>query len=604
VTLNISDVTGLNGNEYRAVFTSGTCTPANTDGATLTVSPNVTTGTITGTTPLCIGATPTFTSNGTSGGTWSSSAPGVASVDASTGVVTAVSAGNATISYSVSGCGNPAAATLAIVVSPNPSAGTVSGTTPVCIGGTTTYSSNGTSGGTWSSNATSIATVNAGTGVVTGVSAGTATITYTVQGCNGPYTASKSVTVSPNSLCTQYNGDYFKNTGSTEMGGSAQVTLVYNISADPNSTCNDISGLTSSSFNITHDGGSTVTPSPLVYDPATKRVTMSATIAVLSNAYSNSVTFTLNATGNYAISGNCADNPVVTVSANSDGFVTGGGFIIPTNSGGRLSNFFGANTVNGLKNNFGFNIKTNKSGKLQGNWNTVIRRREGDKVVVYQVKSNTANNLNVTKVANTTRYRADMTFTQANFKNLTCDVCPVDANNGTVLVTVYDNGEPGAGVDQIFITIRDKDGKVWYTSDASANHNLSFTNYQLLNQGNIQVHALGSVKTSAFTVSTQTTGSDIAKIETPVAKLDVSASPNPFTDRIRFTIRAPKAGRATLEVYNMLGQKVGIAFEGLLNDNETRTVEFNAPANHRSNLIYTFRMNGEQINGKLISIKQ
>jgi hypothetical protein len=89
-----------------------------------------------------------------------------------------------------------------------------------------------------------------------------------------------------------------------------------------------------------------------------------------------------------------------------------------------------------------------------------------------------------------------------------------------------------------------------------------------------------------------------------VNALSVSASPNPFTDRIRFTIQAPKAGRATLEVYNMLGQKVGVPFEGMLNANETRTVEFNAPANHRSNLIYTLRMNGEQISGKLMSIKQ
>jgi hypothetical protein len=515
-----------------------------------------------------------------------------------------VSAGNATISYSVSGCGNPAAATLAIVVNPNPSAGTVSGTTPVCIGGTTTFTSNGTSGGTWSSNATSIATVNMGIGLVTGVNAGTATITYTVQGCNGPYTASKSVTISPNSLCTQYSGDYFKNTGSTELGGSANVTLVYNISADPNSSCNNLSDLTSNSFTISSDAGSNVNYGPLVYNSTTHTVTIPATISVPNNAYSISVTFTLGTTSNYNISGTCSDNPVVTVSANSEGFVTGGGFIIPTNSGGRLSKFFGSNTINGLKNNFGFNIKTNKAGKLQGNWNTVIRRREGDKVVVYQVKSNTASNLNVTKVENTTRYRADMTFTQANFKNLTCDVCPVDANNGTVLVTVYDNGEPGAGVDQIFITIRDKDGKVWYTSDASANHNLSFTNYQLLNQGNIQVHALGSAKTSTITVSTQTAVADKDNRESLVSKINVLASPNPFTDRIRFTIQAPKAGRATLEVYNMLGQKVGVPFEGMLNAGETRTVEFTAPANHRSNLIYTLRMNGEQVSGKLMSIKQ
>ncbi len=89
-----------------------------------------------------------------------------------------------------------------------------------------------------------------------------------------------------------------------------------------------------------------------------------------------------------------------------------------------------------------------------------------------------------------------------------------------------------------------------------------------------------------------------------VTKLSVSAFPNPFTDRIRFTIQAPKAGRATLEVYNMLGQKVGVPFEGQLNAGETRNVEYIAPVNHRSNLIYMLRMNGEQVSGKLMSTRQ
>jgi hypothetical protein len=150
--------------------------------------------------------------------------------------------------------------------------------------------------------------------------------------------------------------------------------------------------------------------------------------------------------------------------------------------------------------------------------------------------------------------------------------------------------------------IKDASGNVFYSSEEFTLPANNPANIKLMDivKGNIQVHVAG-IRLS----QNVTTQAEVNKIsENVVAKLDVLASPNPFTDRIRFTIRAPKAGRATLEVYNMLGQKVGIAFEGLLNDNETRTVEFNAPANHRSNLIYTFRMNGEQINGKLISIKQ
>ncbi|HEU4902988.1 MAG TPA: T9SS type A sorting domain-containing protein [Flavisolibacter sp.] len=98
--------------------------------------------------------------------------------------------------------------------------------------------------------------------------------------------------------------------------------------------------------------------------------------------------------------------------------------------------------------------------------------------------------------------------------------------------------------------------------------------------------------------------SDAAEVETVAGKLAVSAYPNPFTDRVRFTIQSPKAGRATLEVYNMLGQKLAVPFEGQLNAGETRNVDYTAPVNHRSSLIYLLRMNGEQISGKLMGTKQ
>jgi hypothetical protein len=108
-----------------------------------------------------------------------------------------------------------------------------------------------------------------------------------------------------------------------------------------------------------------------------------------------------------------------------------------------------------------------------------------------------------------------------------------------------------------------------------------------------------SLPTTAIPVSTQKSSPEVL-----TSKLTVSAFPNPFTDKVRFTIQAPKAGRATLEVYNMLGQKVGVPFEGQLNTGETRNVEYTAPANTRSGLIYMLRMNGEQVSGKLMSTKQ
>src|SRR5205085_5390111 len=100
-----------------------------------------------------------YSSTGTTGGAWSSSNTSIATVNSSTGDVTGVAAGTTNIIYTVnSGCGSPVSNAQQLTVSPNVTAGTVSGASPICIGATTTYSSNGTSGGAWSSSNTSIAT--------------------------------------------------------------------------------------------------------------------------------------------------------------------------------------------------------------------------------------------------------------------------------------------------------------------------------------------------------------------------------------------------------------------------------------------------------------
>ncbi|MBU2062573.1 MAG: hypothetical protein KKH44_12085, partial [Bacteroidetes bacterium] len=149
---------------------------------------------ITGVNVVCIGSTTTF-SNTVSGGTWSSASPLVATVNASTGVITGVSVGTAVINYAVTTSGCTITSSRTVTVSA-PVAQTVSGTNTVCVGNTTTFSST-TSGGTWTSATPAVATVNSSTGVVTGVSAGTSVINYSVTTTGGCVnTASRTVTVS------------------------------------------------------------------------------------------------------------------------------------------------------------------------------------------------------------------------------------------------------------------------------------------------------------------------------------------------------------------------------------------------------------------------
>ena len=87
-------------------------------------------------------------------------------------------------------------------------------------------------------------------------------------------------------------------------------------------------------------------------------------------------------------------------------------------------------------------------------------------------------------------------------------------------------------------------------------------------------------------------------------KSKVAASPNPFSERIRFTINSSVSGRGTLELYNLSGQKVKTVFEGQVQQGQVQTVEYMVPASQRSSLIYVFTVGSERTTGKLINLKQ
>jgi uncharacterized protein YjdB len=174
---------------------AGGCTSAATiDDTVMTVPAHAP---ITGTMTVCAGATTTL-SNTDPGGVWSSSAPGIATVNAGTGVVTGISAGTAHVYYTIATICGSAADTATVTVNAAPFAGIISAPfTNLCIGATVALLDPVT-GGAWSSSNTSVAAVGS-TGVVTGLSAGTATISYTVSsgGCTGMSTQTLTVGGTP-----------------------------------------------------------------------------------------------------------------------------------------------------------------------------------------------------------------------------------------------------------------------------------------------------------------------------------------------------------------------------------------------------------------------
>jgi hypothetical protein len=152
----------------------------------LTVNPLPTA--IGGTAVLCKNATATL-SNITSGGTWSTGNPAIATI-AATGIVSGVNAGLTDITYKLTATGCQVTRQVTVNDLPSP----ISGIDQICVGSAQSYISSPT-GGTWISSATSKATIGSVSGSALGIAQGVTTLTYTapVTGC----VATRQISVNP-----------------------------------------------------------------------------------------------------------------------------------------------------------------------------------------------------------------------------------------------------------------------------------------------------------------------------------------------------------------------------------------------------------------------
>ncbi|MBX2905296.1 MAG: Ig-like domain-containing protein [Taibaiella sp.] len=137
---------------------------------------------------VCVGSTVTFCDK-TGTGTWSITPTSIATISSS-GVVTGVAPGTATITLSI-----PSGYYVTAKVTVTPGTGSIGGSATLCVGGTTTLT-HPTAGGTWTIAPTSIATISA-TGTVTGVATGTAVVSYTTSCGTDTYTVTVSATPGP-----------------------------------------------------------------------------------------------------------------------------------------------------------------------------------------------------------------------------------------------------------------------------------------------------------------------------------------------------------------------------------------------------------------------
>ena len=204
---------------------------------------------ITGPSTTCVGGHIILMNTNVLGShTWTSSAPGVATIN-NAGVVTGVAYGNTTIMYSFTNACGSASVTRSISVDTVIAAGTISGANAICNGSGTTLTATAT-GGIWLSGNTAVAVVDR-SGDVTGIGQGTSIISYYFSNACGASFATHAVEVAVPAAAI----------GGNDSVGIDSTILLTNTTPGGTWTSSNITIATigsASGITVGHDTGTTV----------------------------------------------------------------------------------------------------------------------------------------------------------------------------------------------------------------------------------------------------------------------------------------------------------------------------------------------------------
>lgn len=122
-------------------------------------------------------------------------------------------------------------------------------------------------------------------------------------------------------------------------------------------------------------------------------------------------------------------------------------------------------------------------------------------------------------------------------------------------------------------------------------------------QVTVQVGICSSTASSCGT-STPSTVQRVeqTKVIAPANNLTVKAYPNPFNDRVKFVVNSSEQGNGSLEIYDLLGQKVKTIYQGHVNAGN-QVFEMSMPVKQQSTLIYILKVGEKQVTGKLLQIE-
>jgi hypothetical protein len=93
----------------------------------------------------------------------------------------------------------------------------------------------------------------------------------------------------------------------------------------------------------------------------------------------------------------------------------------------------------------------------------------------------------------------------------------------------------------------------------------------------------------------------ISIIDAPIYKNgEISAYPNPFTDKVSFEFKTVKDGLARLEIFDARGTKLHTLFDNRVSANQTYKMDYYPKDTFTGLILYRLSIDGDVINGKLI----
>jgi Bacterial Ig-like domain (group 3)/HYR domain len=424
----------------------------------------------------------------------------------------------------------------------------------ITIGGTVTFKVGTQTMGTVNVLANGSATLTAALleTVLGQMSPGSKTVTATFSG-SPSYTASSGttpLTITQEDAGATYTGMLFVSTSSI-TSSTANVTLsatIQDITAFSPLTDPNAGDIRKATVTFLIDGvacaGCSNLPIALVNPADMKTGTVVVPSVILNIGSADALPFTVTTVVNGYYTG--STSAVITVAKPLPDFVTGGGYLILTNSAGSKAGDAGT------RNNYGFNIKYNKSGKsLQGNVNSIFRRTEGGILKTFQLKGNAMITLSVVGI--------NASYTgKASLVDITNPMAPINLGGNLIIrMDVTDNGEPGTN-DQVAISVFDGSFLLF-----SSNWSGTTTTKKTIAAGNIKIHsssniAVNSVASNNSSANVFAEKSMMSPDETIVLDPQLTTQPSRTDEKLTLFIEDFNNGDATVQLYDLMQRVQGV----------------------------------------------